>query len=92
MKFEFGGGADIQVKLRGDLRRHALGDGAGGVVAGREQVEGEAAFGVGGGGVTRSGGRVHGDDRSLGDAAAAGVDDGAVNCAGGGVLGWGAME
>ena len=62
-EFEFGGGAYIDVELRGDLRRHACGEDAGGVVAGREQVDGEAAFGVGGGGVACAGGGVDYCDR-----------------------------
>ena len=73
-------------KLRGDLRRHALRYGAGGVVAGGKKVEGEAAFGVGSGGVANPGGGVDGDDGGLGYAASGGIEHGASNGAGGGIL------
>ena len=52
-EFQFGDAADIDVQLRRDLRRHALGYDASGVVAGRQQFEGEAAFGIAGRGVAR---------------------------------------
>ena len=87
VKFEFGGGADVDMKRRGDLRRHALSDGAGGVVAGRQEIEREAAFGVGCGGVADAGGGVDGDDGGLGDVGSGGIENGAVNGAGGGILG-----
>ena len=63
-EFKFGSSADIDMKLRRDLRRHILRDRAGGVVAGRQQIEGESAFRVGDRGVASAGGRV--DDRNGG--------------------------
>ena len=89
MEFKFGGGADIDVKLRRNLWGHAVGDGAGGVIAGRQEFERESALGVRRGRVTGAGGRVDGDDGSLGDAAAGGIEDNAANGAGGSVLGEG---
>ena len=47
-EFDFGGAADVDVQLRRYFGRHAWSYHAGGVVPGREQGEGEAAFGVAG--------------------------------------------
>ncbi len=88
VEFEFGGGADVHVELRSDLRGHILGDDAGGVIAGRKEIEGEAAFGVGGGGVACAGGGVDYGDGGSGDAQLVEIDDGAMDGAGGGILGW----
>ena len=88
-ELDFCGCAYVDVKQRSDLRRHILGGDAGGVVAGREEIEGEAAFGVGGGGVERAGSGVDDRDGCAGDAEVVEIDDGAVDGAGGGVLGWG---
>jgi len=87
MEFEFGGGADIDVERWSFLRRHFVGYGTGGVVAGRQEIEREAAFGIRRGGVTGAGGGVHGDDGGLGNVSSGGIEDRAVNGAGGGVLG-----
>jgi hypothetical protein len=74
-EFQFGGCADIHVELRGDLRRHAPGDCAGGVVTGRKEIDGEAAFRVGCGGVTNAGSGVEDSDVCAGDAQVVEVDD-----------------
>ena len=74
-EFEFGSGADIHMELRSDLRRHVFGDDAGGVVARRQQVDGEAAFSVGGGRVACAGSDVHHDDAGAGNAEVVQIDD-----------------
>ncbi len=85
-ELEFGSSADINVQLRSDLRRHILRDHAGGVVAGRQQIEGEAAFGVGRGRVASAGGRADDRDAGSGNAQVVKIDDRPVNGAGGGIL------
>ena len=80
------GAANIHLQLGRDLRGHAFGGDAGGVIAGREQVESEAAFGVGGCGEAQAGRGADHDDGRLRNAAAGGIEDRAVESAGG-VLG-----
>jgi len=80
--FEICGAADIDVELRRDLRRHALGYDASRVIAGRKQFEREAAFGVAGRGVAQAGRDVHNGDGSFGYTAAGGIDDGAADRSG----------
>jgi hypothetical protein len=62
VEIEGGGGADIDVQLGSELRRHAFGYDASGVVAGGEQVEGKIAFGVAGRGGACGGRAVHDDN------------------------------
>ena len=62
VEFQICGVADIDVQLGRDLRRHSRGHDSGGVIAGREQVEGESPFGVAGGGEARGGCNVRDDD------------------------------
>ena len=81
-EFQVGGAADIDVQLGRDLRRHALRYDASGVIAGRQQLEGEIAFRIAGRGVARAGRGVHHDDRSLSNAAAGGIEHGAADCSG----------
>ena len=64
-----------------------MSDGAGGVIAGRQEIENEAAFGVGCRGVADAGGGVDGDHGSLGNEAGCRIKDGTANGAGGCVLG-----
>ena len=75
--------ADIDVQLRRDLRGHALGYDASRVIAGREQLEHEAAFSVAGRGVAQASRDVHNGDGSFGYTAAGGIDDGAADRSGG---------
>jgi len=53
-EFEDSHAADIDVQLGRDLGRHALGYDAGRVVAGRQQIKGEAAFRIAGRCVARA--------------------------------------
>ena len=85
-EFQVRGGADVDMQLGRDLRGHAFGYDAGGVIAGREEFEREAAFGIAGRGVTHASRSVHHGDRSLRDAAAGGVEHSAADRSGG-VLG-----
>jgi hypothetical protein len=85
-ELEFGGSADLHVELRGDLWGHILGDDAGGVVSGRKEIEGEAAFGVRVDGVARAGSGVDYRDGGSGDPQVVEINDGAMDGAGGGIL------
>ena len=69
-----------------DLRRHAFGGDAGGVIAGRQKFEGELALTVGGLFVVESSGGVDQGDVGSGNAADGWIENGAVDGAGGGVL------
>ena len=74
------------MQLRRNLRRHALGRGAGGVIAGREQIEGKAALGVSDRGVALSGRKVDRNDARLGNAASGGINHSSAKGAGSSVL------
>ena len=86
-EFQLSHAPDVDMELRRNLGRHAWGDRAGGVVAGREKIQGEAAFGIGGDGVAPAGGGVDDCDFGAWDAEAVGVHDRATDGAGGRVLG-----
>ena len=86
MEFEFGGGANVDVELRAELRRHAFGRRARGVVAGRKQFQGEAAFGVAGCRVARPSRDIDDNDGRLRERGFRRVKDGATKGSGGGVL------
>ncbi len=81
-----GDAADLYVQSLAELRRHALAGDACGVVAGREKFECELALAVGGLLVAESGGGVDEDDVGSGNAADGGIEDGAVDGAGGAIL------
>ena len=73
-EFEFGGAADVNMQLRRDLGRHALRYHASGVVARRQQVEGEAAFAVRSRGVPGPSRGVYDDHRRLSHASAGRIE------------------
>jgi hypothetical protein len=81
-EFQVRGTADIDVQLRRDLGRHAFGYDASGVVAGREEFEREAAFGIAGRGVACAGRGVHHGDGGLRNAASGGIEHDAADGSG----------
>jgi hypothetical protein len=92
MEFEFGGGAEIDMKLWSDLRRHSRGDNAGEVIARREEVDGEPAFSIGDCRIADSGCGVDNYDGRAGDPQVVKINDRAMNGAGSGILGVGERE
>ena len=91
-EFQFGGRANVDMKLWSDLRRHPRGDDAGGVIAGRQKIDREAAFSIRGCRVTDAGGDIDDCDSRAGDAQVVEINDRAVNGAGSGVLAGGERE
>lgn len=85
-ELEVEGTADLNVDLRGQLGGHIFHLGAGGVVAGREEFEGEAAVGIGRGAVGGASGEIDEGDGGGRERSRVGIEDGAADRAGGGVL------
>jgi hypothetical protein len=85
-KLDFCYAADVHVILGCDLRRHALDLCAGGVVAGRKKFESESAVGIGEHRIVGPGCGVSDGDGDGGDGSSVGIENGATDGAGRGIL------